>query len=38
MVKSLPLAHVNPIESGSQLRHSQRGESIQQESERRLIS
>jgi hypothetical protein len=37
MTESLPLAHVEPLDSGPQLRHRQRGEGIQHAGDRRLV-
>jgi hypothetical protein len=37
MVESLPLADVNPLDGGLQLRHCQRGEGIQHAGDRRLV-
>jgi hypothetical protein len=38
MVQSLPLAHGDPLDGGSQRRHRQRGEGIQHAGDRRLVS
>ena len=37
MVESLPLAHVNALDGGPQLRHRWRGEGIQHAGDRRLV-
>jgi hypothetical protein len=37
MVESLPLAHVEPLAGGPQLRHRQRSEGIQHAGDRRLV-
>jgi hypothetical protein len=37
VAEGLPLAHVDPLEGGPQLRHCQRGEGIQHAGDRRLV-
>jgi hypothetical protein len=37
MVESLPLAYVNALDGGPQLRHGRRGEGIQHAGDRRLV-